>query len=82
MISYCTPFKAYQRNGLITSEDLALLKKVDRQPKTKTESLYLSDGRAYALLYLGLLKKLQRVDTMQCILVLIGDALSGKSVVQ
>ena len=69
--------KGYQRNGLITSEELALIKKVNRQPKAKTESLLLSDGRSYALLYLGLLKKLQRVDTMQCILVLIGDALAG-----
>lgn len=76
MISYLTS-KGYQRNGLITPEELALIKKVDRQPKVKTESLLLSDGRSYALLYLGLLKKLQRVDTMQCILVLIGDALAG-----
>jgi V-type H+-transporting ATPase subunit H len=42
--------------------------------------LFLSDGHSYALLYLRLLKKLQRVDTMQCILVLIGDALTGASV--
>ena len=65
--------------NLITAEELALLKKVDRQPRAKIESLYLSDGQAYALLYLRLLKKLQRVDTQQNILVLIADALSGTS---
>ena len=41
------------------------------------ESVLLSEGRTYALLYLSLLKKLQRVDTMQCLLVLITDALLG-----
>jgi len=71
--------KGYQRAGHITLEELALIKKVDRQPKTKTESLLLSDGQTYASLYLGLLKKLQRVDTLQSILVLIADALTGTS---
>ncbi|EIN07746.1 ATPase V1 complex subunit H [Punctularia strigosozonata HHB-11173 SS5] len=69
------PWEGYQRAGLITSEELARIKKVDKQSKAKIESLLLSEGQAYTLLYLGLLKKLQRVDTMQCILVLIGDAL-------
>lgn len=41
------------------------------------ESILVSDGQTYALLYLRLLKKLQRVDTMQCLLVLIADALLG-----
>lgn len=54
-----------------------LIRKVDRQPKTKTEAVLLTDGPAYALLYLTLLKKLQRIDTMQSILVLIADALAG-----
>ncbi|KAF9264948.1 ATPase, V1 complex, subunit H [Marasmius fiardii PR-910] len=70
------PWEGYQRADLVTSEELALIKKVDRQPKTKIESIFLSDGQTYALLYLRLLKKLQRLDTMQSILVLIADALS------
>ncbi|KAI0306737.1 ATPase V1 complex subunit H [Multifurca ochricompacta] len=72
------PWEGYQRAGHITPEELALIKKVDRQPKGKTEPLLLSDGQTYALLYLGLLKKLQRVDTLQSILVLIADALTGR----
>ncbi|KAF9001974.1 armadillo-type protein [Cyathus striatus] len=70
------PWEGYQRADLVTSEELALIKKVDRQPKQKIESVLLSEGRTYALLYLTLLKKLQRVDTMQCLLVLIADALT------
>lgn len=50
---------------------------MDRQPRAKVESVLLSDGQTYVLLYLRLLKKLQRVDTQQCILVLIADALAG-----
>ncbi|KAI6151039.1 ATPase V1 complex subunit H [Pisolithus tinctorius] len=69
------PWEGYQRAGLVTSEELSLIKKVDRQPRAKTESILISDGQTYALLYLRLLKKLQRVDTMQCLLVLIADAL-------
>lgn len=70
--------QGYQRAGLVTTDELALLKKVDRQPKAKIDSILLSDGQSYALLYLRLLNKLQRVDTMQCILVYIADALLGK----
>ncbi|KAL1709975.1 armadillo-type protein [Schizophyllum commune] len=70
------PWEGYQRADLVTSEELALIKKVDRQSRAKIESILLSDGQAYALLYLRLLKKLQRVDTMQCLLVLIADALT------
>ena len=55
-----------------------MIKRVDRQPRAKTESVLLSDGQAYALLYLRLLKKLERADTVQAILVLIADALVGK----
>lgn len=69
--------QGYQRAELVTSEELALIKKVDRQPRAKMESILVSDGQTYALLYLRLLKKLQRVDTMQCLLVLIADALLG-----
>lgn len=72
--------QGYQRAGLITADELTLIKKVERQPKAKTESLLLSDGAAYAHLYLRLLKKLQRVDTQQCILVLIADAIAGRRV--
>ncbi|KAG6879041.1 hypothetical protein C0992_005666 [Termitomyces sp. T32_za158] len=70
------PWEGYQRADLITSEELALIKKVDKQPKAKVEQTLFSDLQTYALLYFRLLKKLQRVDTMQCLLVLIADALS------
>lgn len=66
----------YQRAGLVTADELTLIKKVVHQPKTRNESLLLSDGPTYVLLYLRLLKKLQPADLLQCILVLIVDALT------
>ncbi|KJA27303.1 hypothetical protein HYPSUDRAFT_1097962 [Hypholoma sublateritium FD-334 SS-4] len=65
----------YQRATLITPEELASIKKVDHQPRARVDSLYLSNGGEYALLYLRLLKKFSRGETMQCLLVLIADAL-------
>ncbi|PCH38705.1 ATPase V1 complex subunit H [Wolfiporia cocos MD-104 SS10] len=74
--SKTVPWEGYSRAGLITSEELALIKRVDRQPKAKVESVLLSEASNYALLYLRLLKNLQRVDTQQCILVYITDAIA------
>lgn len=71
------PWDGYQRAGLITSDELALIKKVDKQPKQKVESLLVTEGQAYATLYLRLLGKLVRIDTLQFILVMIADALTG-----
>ena len=73
--------QGYQRADLITAEELALIKKVDKQSKTRVDSVLLSEGKTYAYLYLSLLKKLQRVDTMQSLLSLIGDALLGDPLV-
>lgn len=69
--------QGYQRAELVTAEELSLIKRVDKQPKARTESVLISEGGTYPLLYLSLLKKLQRIDTMQCLLVLIADALAG-----
>ncbi|EJD53236.1 ATPase, V1 complex, subunit H [Auricularia subglabra TFB-10046 SS5] len=69
------PWEGYQRAGLISSDELALVKRVERQPRARVESVLSTDGQTYASLYLLLLKKVQRVDTMHLILVLIADAL-------
>ncbi|KAK2467087.1 hypothetical protein APHAL10511_001345 [Amanita phalloides] len=70
------PWEGYHRADLVTSDELTLIKRVDKQPRARVENCLLTEGRVYALLYLRLLKKLQRIDTMQCLLVLIADALS------
>ena len=42
------------------------------------EMILLSEGQAYARLYLSLLKKIVRLDAIQYILVMVGDALLGE----
>ncbi|KAG8936241.1 H(+)-transporting V1 sector ATPase subunit H [Tulasnella sp. 419] len=69
------PWEGYQRANLVTPEELTLIKRVDRQPRAKIESILVTEGNVYATLYLTLLKKLVRVDTMQYVLAMIGDAL-------
>ncbi|KAF8350901.1 armadillo-type protein [Amanita rubescens] len=70
------PWEGYHRADLVTSDELALIKKVDKQPKARVENHLLTEGSVYALLYLRLLNNLQRIDTMQSLLVLIADALT------
>ncbi|TFK67880.1 ARM repeat-containing protein [Pluteus cervinus] len=70
------PWEHQQRSAHITNDELALIKKVSQQTKFKHEALLLSDGQTYVLLYLQLLKKLQQVDCVQSILVLMADALT------
>ncbi|KAJ3563189.1 hypothetical protein NP233_g9103 [Leucocoprinus birnbaumii] len=70
------PWDAYQRADLITLDELGSIKKVDRQPRARVESVLLSEGSTYAQLYLGLLKKVVRSDTQQCLLVWVADALT------
>ncbi|KAF8589958.1 ATPase, V1 complex, subunit H [Ramaria rubella] len=70
------PWEGYQRAGLLTSEDLGLVKRVERQPRAKVESILVTAGQTYAQLYLKLLKKLARVDTLQWLLVSIADAVA------
>jgi V-type H+-transporting ATPase subunit H len=71
--------QGYQRAGLLSTEQLALIKRIDRQPRAKIESILVTDAPTYAILYLNLLRNLVRVDTMQYVLVMIADALTGQS---
>jgi len=68
-------WESYQRAGQITSTDLIQLKKIDKQPAAKVNSILLGEGPQYALLYVSILKKLARTEPTQVVLVMIGDAL-------
>ncbi|KAL9714944.1 H(+)-transporting V1 sector ATPase subunit H [Leucoagaricus gongylophorus] len=72
------PWDAYQRANLVTHEELGLIKRVDRQPRTRIESVLLSEGNTFVQLFIGLLKKVSRSDIQQCLLVWIADALTGE----
>ncbi|CAG8763137.1 3431_t:CDS:2, partial [Acaulospora colombiana] len=69
------PWEGYQKAELITQEELELLKRVDNQSREQVRSVMQKGSQKYAELYLNLLEKLNRVDTVQYVLVLVSDML-------
>lgn len=76
----------YQRAKLVSAEEVALLKKLERLPQPSTSvqgtgsqraALFATEGKTYARLYIDLLAKLQKVDTVQCVLVGISNMIAG-----
>ena len=65
--------QGYQRASLITPSELTLIKNLDRQPRPKQAAVFAAEQETYAELFLGLLGKLVRVDTVQAVLVGMGD---------
>ena len=49
----------------------------DEQPPGQRPTVFATQGQQYAKLYIDLLRKLQRVDTVQAVLVAITDMLSA-----
>lgn len=66
------PWEGYQRAGLLTAEDVALISKVTSSNSAEVVD---KDPKVYISLYTRLLTKLSRTDTLQFILVLVGDSL-------
>jgi V-type H+-transporting ATPase subunit H len=65
------PWEGYQRASLITEQELEMLRLYDRGSDLESDQ--------YVLLFVHLLGKLTRVDTLQNILVLLDDYLSDAS---
>lgn len=65
------PWEGYQRASLITEEELSQIRQFEKSP---TDALQ-EAGAKYITLFLNLLQKLVRTDTIQNILVLIDDIL-------
>jgi V-type H+-transporting ATPase subunit H len=69
------PWEGYQKASLITEKELTHI----REYSTETTVIFPhQNGQEYVGLFLGLLGKLSRVDTIQNILVLIDDFLSQR----
>ncbi|KAJ3011740.1 UNVERIFIED_CONTAM: H(+)-transporting V1 sector ATPase subunit H [Siphonaria sp. JEL0065] len=67
------PWEGYQKAGLITEDELAQIRLFE---KTAPEALK-ETGQKFVLLFLSLLQKLVRVDTIQNILVVFEDKVLG-----
>ncbi|KAJ3279496.1 H(+)-transporting V1 sector ATPase subunit H [Borealophlyctis nickersoniae] len=79
------PWEGYQRASLITEEELAQIRQFEKNPAAALDevkkfegNLYNEAGEKYIQLFLNLLQKLVRTDTIQNILVLIDDVLTEK----
>ncbi|GJN94616.1 hypothetical protein Rhopal_007699-T1 [Rhodotorula paludigena] len=71
------PWEGYQRAGLLGADDVQLVQRV-AGARDKAESILDAEGETYAALYIRLLNKLSRKDTLQFILVLLGDFIADR----
>ncbi|KAJ3292290.1 H(+)-transporting V1 sector ATPase subunit H [Rhizoclosmatium sp. JEL0117] len=67
------PWEGYQKAALITEEELSQIRLFEKTPADQLKEA----GQKYALLFLSLLAKLQRNDTIQNILVVFEDRILG-----
>ncbi|GAA5852102.1 hypothetical protein JCM8547_000157 [Rhodosporidiobolus lusitaniae] len=75
--SKAIPWDGYQRAGLLGADDVQLIQRVAGS-KDKAEPILDAEGETYAALYIRLLNKLSRNDTLQFILVLLGDFIGDR----
>ncbi|KAG0282010.1 H(+)-transporting V1 sector ATPase subunit H [Linnemannia gamsii] len=69
------PWEGYQRATLITPTELNYIKAVEKKTGEDLSRVVENEGPVYADLFISLLQKLVRVDTIQSILILIDDLL-------
>ncbi|KAE8541444.1 hypothetical protein D1P53_002804 [Cryptococcus gattii VGV] len=75
------PWEGYQRARLLSADELSLLKSLSKLPSAQRPTVLATQGSQYAKLYIDLLRKLQRVDTVQAVLVSISDMLADNSTI-
>ncbi|WVW80811.1 hypothetical protein I302_102800 [Kwoniella bestiolae CBS 10118] len=71
------PWEGYQRAKLLSADELSLLKSLNKLPQGQRPTVFATQGQQYAKLYIDLLRKSQRVDTVQAVLVSINDMLQS-----
>jgi len=69
------PWEGYARADLVTQDELKMIRSIDGKDEEESQKLLDQDGEKYASLYIRLLAKLTRTDTLQQILVLMSDML-------
>ncbi|KAK4053341.1 H(+)-transporting V1 sector ATPase subunit H [Microbotryomycetes sp. JL221] len=77
--SKAIPWEGYQRAGLLSADEVQSIQKITSQRSQAAEQTLESQAKTYANLYIRLLAKLSRNDTLQYILVLVGDFVQGET---
>ena len=70
------PWKNYYKGLMMAQEDLELLVAYDKKPKPEKQRLMKESGTVYAQLFLKLLTKIKKNETLQYILTLIDEILT------
>ena len=70
-----TAWEGYQRAGLVTAEQVQMLRDAEQAARTHDMAYVMNRGSEHAHLYISLLDKLSRIDTMQAVLLLLDDLL-------
>eukprot|EP01118_Nematostelium_gracile_P006981 TRINITY_DN2260_c0_g3_i1.p1 TRINITY_DN2260_c0_g3~~TRINITY_DN2260_c0_g3_i1.p1 ORF type:complete len:450 (+),score=141.72 TRINITY_DN2260_c0_g3_i1:110-1459(+) len=69
------PWEGYSKANLITDKELELLKKYDKKSPEAKNNLIQKEGEVYAQLFLELLEKINKEETLQYLLTLIDSLL-------
>jgi len=73
VLSQTIPWEGYLKASLIRPVELEMLKKYDKKPMETKISLFQKDGEAYAELFMDLIVKLNKEETLQYLLSLIDE---------
>ncbi|ORX88831.1 ATPase V1 complex subunit H [Basidiobolus meristosporus CBS 931.73] len=69
------PWEGYHKASLITEDELRMLKLYESRTQQGSSQFLAQDGNLFAKLFITLLDKLVRVDTLQYLLVVVDDIL-------
>ncbi|KAI9264760.1 armadillo-type protein [Sporodiniella umbellata] len=70
-------WEGYQRANIVTSENVELIKAIDKKSASEIQSAMNEKGETYASLILHLLKSISRPDTIQYLFLMIDDILTA-----
>ncbi|CAO3694994.1 unnamed protein product [Rhizopus stolonifer] len=70
-------WEGYKKASLMTSEEVELIKIIDKKPASEIQAAMNEKGETYASLILNLLQKLSRPDTIQYLCLLTDDILTA-----
>jgi len=76
ILSQSIPWDGYRRAELIKDNELELIKKYDKKPADARKALIQKDGEVYAELFLQLLVKINKEETLQYLLTVIDQLLT------
>jgi V-type H+-transporting ATPase subunit H len=79
VLSQTIPWEGYQKANLISEKELELIKKYDKKTLEQKKTILEQEGNIYSELFLDLLIKINKEETLQYILTLLDQAIKDYS---